>query len=302
MANRQRRGGRLKNAGVLRHDRQRRFEAEHGRHLTGFNFHARLDQRGHARSAHRMPDLTREGAKQQRLATRRAPVNRDDCAQLFLVALRQAGAVHFDQGDVGRFDLGGLKRPVHCQPQRFLDTLGVCPADAPDDRVDSVAVFSRFGQPLEQQYADALTGHNSAGRRVKRTAGMIAQGQDTVDGHGFVLGQVHASLAAGADHHVAIARKQHVNAGGKHGGGGRVTAVDGRRASHQVHRLGDARRQRAGAEAAAFVNQGGPMFQHDLAELRGDRRGAIRGNAVSPHRLPQEHFNVRQPQAEFQLC
>ena len=113
--------------------------------------------------------------------------------------------------------------------------------------------------------------------------------------------QAHAALPGGADHQVAIAGQEQIGGQREGGQGGVFAAVDGRRPAHQVPRLADSRGQGAGAEAARLVDQGGPVAEQGLGELRLDPAGAVRRDAVATQQRAEDLAHIWQPQGHLQL-
>ena len=141
--------------------------------------------------------------------------------ELDLVADPGTGAVGLDQRDRRRVDarrcVGRLERLGLALGPRGIDALGASVAggaDAPDDRVDAVAVALGIGQALEHDQAEAFAQHRAVGVLGKRPG--IAGG-----GQGLRLGETHV--------HEDVVERVHP------AGDDRVAAAAGELEHRQVH-------------------------------------------------------------------
>ena len=294
-------GGGLQGRRVLGDGWHGRLKSHARRDLVVFDLQGRLEQRGHAGSSAGVTNLADHRAELQGLGTLLASVHGHQRLGLLLVKRRQAITVGSDHGQVAGLYVGVGQRSfdgqTHGLPPRFVASR----ADSANDAVNGIPVAFGVGEPLEEDYPHAFAGHVAVGVRIERRPGIGIAGQDVRHGQGFIGGQVHATLAGRADHHVHIAGQEHVDARGECGQRGGGAGIQGCGPAHQVPRLGDARGERTGAEAAAFVDHGWPVMQEHVAELAVDLGCLLGREAAACKQRLEDPAHVRQAEAHLQL-
>ncbi len=210
--------------------------------------------------------------------------DRGERAQFGGVADRGAGAVCLEQLDTRRRAVGVVVRPVQGDHLAFLAGRvdGLEPAvaggsQAPQNRVDLVAVPLGVGEPAQREHADALADQGAVGVLVERTdPAALGQRRGLAEAHVHEDGVL--GVAAAHQHGVGAAFEQFADRGldsaQRTGAGG----VDRHVGAAQVEAVGDP----AGDHVAEHAREGVLLPRGvGQAELGGDLVGVLLGEPAA---------------------